>query len=345
MKIIEFSKITSVFIVLLLFLFTGCEEKETSEMIDKQIREFEASLPVENKELIKSADLSKYEAKMLQSIYYNKYDSLIYIIEDEYQKILIFDTDFNFKKSFGGYGQGPNEFRYIRGMCFLKNGKIVITDGQILKIFDKNLNLTYQKWPLIHIGGEIKVRADSNNLLYFNMGRENLFLIMNDKGDTIKTFGDLFPYDKIYIAHENKVSYDIDENNNLFCAFQNIPVIRKYNDKHILEYEVSYADIPYVKSRYAHWKKQKESKRDDFRFKLYNENLYVDNKFIYISFNSIVKDKGESPLLVFDKNNGKLLKTYDFEGEDVARSMIKFDFSNQRMIFSLYRLSINKYYK
>jgi hypothetical protein len=337
-----------VFAFLLLTLLTGCEEKETAEMIENQIKEFEASLTVEKKQLIKSVDLRELNARP-EAIYYSKYDSLIYIADTKGSRILIFDADLNYKTEFGGFGQGPLEFIEPVSICGLRNGKIVVTDlrSQKLKIFDKNFNLTYEKRFLGGISINFMVQTDSNDLVYLNLPKEehkipHLFIVINDKGDSIDTFGDVLPSSpKKFISADNKVLFDIDENNDIYCAFINNPIFRKYNRKYQLEYEINLDTIPYIKKQYAIWK----GKRSGYTHKVYIKGLYVDRNYICIIF---CDPKYKYPVLAFDKHTGNIEKMYNFVlGDSVLSELTAFNYNRSDAIYAISSInsSLNKFIK
>jgi len=339
-KYVKHTGAAVVFAFLLLTLLTGCEEKETAEMIEKQIKEFEASMPVEKKQLIKSVNLKELNVRTA-AIYYSKYDSLVYIADPNGSRILIFDVDLNYKTEFGRYGQGPLEFREPAGILRLRNGKIIVTDlfTQKLKIFDKDLNLVYEKK---FIGGSIDhflVKSDSNDLIYLNLAsswNKHLFIVINDRGDTIKTFGDelIIPKDERKIRPENRVYFDIDENNDIYCAFVNNPLIRKYNNNFQLEYEIKTDTIPYVKKLYAEWIEERKGKTSSFTYRYYSWGMFVDKNYIYVTFPTSIHAEGYvHPKIAFDKVTGKIVKILNFEFDRHSPSL--FDNNSGSFIFGI----------
>jgi len=347
-KYVKHTGMAAFFVFLLLTFLIGCEEKETAEMIENQIKEFEASLPVEKKQLIKSEIVGRSDRNIKPgAIYYNIYDSLLYITDLNNSKVVIFDRDLQYKSEFGGYGQGPAEFLQPADIYVLRNGKIIVTDlfSQKLKIFDKNFNLTYEKRFLGGSGGIFQVRADYKDRIYLNLPKpsnKHLFIVINDRGDSITTFGDLLlpNYDReLTLTAENKIYFAIDENNDIYCTFRDTPLLRKYNNNFQLEYEIKLDTIPYIKKQYARWKEIRKGKKSSYTEKNYVKGLYVNVDYIFIVF---WNPRYEFPMLAFDKHTGKIEKIYDFINDDKKVKVILTAY-NFQSIDAIYAISEGMY--
>ncbi|MBN2246412.1 MAG: 6-bladed beta-propeller, partial [Candidatus Aminicenantes bacterium] len=77
---------------------------------------------------------------MPSDIEVDKARSLIYITDSGNNRIVVFDFQGQFKKSFGSLGQGPGEFNRPTGLFIFENGCLAVADYENLRIqlFDQN---------------------------------------------------------------------------------------------------------------------------------------------------------------------------------------------------------------
>jgi len=272
-------------------------------------------------------------------IRYNKYDNNVYVVDSGNHRIVVFDEDLNYIKELGKYGQGLGEFDTPVGIAFMKNGNFIVTDKENRRrqIYDNNFNIISQFRDVIGLAHGMYVLTDSHDKIYIHMNypfNGFLFTIKDNKGEEIAKFGKIFKYEtKEFEAHENDAHYILDSQDNLYCAFMNYPILRKYDNNYNLLYEIDYSYIPGVKNQLKKWNKIMETKKNKlsyyYSYKLFIRCISVDNEYLYIKF------YGEEglPIYIFEKENFKLVKKLVFNEND--HLIIQFDFSAKEYFYTV----------
>lgn len=174
-----------------------------------------------------------------------------YIFEKEEQCIKVFKSNYNFSHKIGGLGQGKGELYNAQDFCLDKNGTVFVADygnrriqyfsskGQYLGGFDMKF------WP-----HSIKVNSKGEIYVTGNVDLKNntIISVFNKKGDLLRNIGSVDEKykDGLIKAVLNKRTYlDIDQENNVYIAFEAIPTFRKYdkNEELILEKEIRGPEI------------------------------------------------------------------------------------------------------
>lgn len=270
---------------------------------------------------------------------YNKYDNNLYIADSDNHRIVVLDTDLNYIAQFGTHGQGPGEFDRPSGVAFTSKDDFVITDlmNKRLQIFDKDYKYVSHFQINQLLSPYYYVRIDSKDRIFANLpNRDSLFTVLNFDGDELEKFGDIFDYKLArWIHNHNKVHYDFDEDYNLYCAFINHSVFRKYDKNLNLIYEKDYSFLPPVKKQSEWWEKEIEKrggmeKYNGYLIKEFITFFSVDEKRIYMR----CLDKY---IYVFDKDSGMLIKRLFLNAPDIQGSSAGalFDCSSQDHIYTV----------
>lgn len=252
-------------------------------------------------------------------ITYNKYDSLIYVSDSENHRIVVLDQNLKLIKTIGNLGQGPLEFNSLSGLAFNNDGNIFICDRlnqriQIYKSLDdiKMFSLKNDK------GGQLKyINVDKENRIYLNSPESGkLMVLYNEEGDEITKFGNLMVEGEIkekIRGRYNEVFHVIDENENIYLAFAEYPVIRKFDKNLKLVYEINYDNLPEIEFATGIWNERlKKLKAKNppgiLGFpKNFLKGLTVDKKFLYIGLGAYSKLVNLT-IYVLEKENGKFIK-------------------------------------
>ena len=280
----------------------------------------QVSFVVENKKpekVIKSTkNLKLYKPLRIK---FNKIDSRFYLVDTHAPGVKVFDKNFKFLKSIGSLGSAPGQFNLPGDVSFIDD-KIIIVDSfnYRIQIFDMDMNyISSFKYGKYGVGTtEVFAPVDSKGRIYLNTVRNGaLFDVYDIEGNVIKSFGESLENkfeqrknvkldDKTHKKVEkidkellNTVSYCIDENDDLFCVFNGFPVLRKYDSKNELVFEVSLKDIPEIQNIPDKSNLTSRNTRQCFN------QLNLDEKYLYVCL--ALKD---SPLYILDKDTGKILK-------------------------------------
>ena len=150
-------------------------------------------------------------------------------------KILKLSKDGKWLNNIGEMGSGPGEFinpqfmRYSNDKIFIadpSNGRIEVLDseGKYLRQIDRNKigNLRFQ----FAVGPNDEIIARTKDM------DSDLLMILDSLGNVVKKFGNYIPYgfNHIQQMHFNNMYIFFDKiNENIFCVFENFPIIRRYS--------------------------------------------------------------------------------------------------------------------
>ena len=244
-------------------------------------------------------------------IAYNPYDKNVYIVDRGNNRIIIIDENGRYVGEFGRKGQGPVEFNRPESVAFCKNGDILISDdgNARIQILDRDYNYI-NGFKTRHLGFmSPNIAVDEDFRIYLLKADDvSLMGVFDKKGKEIHGFGKAVKTEpKKLIGFINTFAFLLDNNGDLYGAFLDFPLIRKYNKNFQLEYEINYEFIPEAKSRSDKFKKNKKTNKNgnlSYTSKSYITSLTVDEKFIYVVFNS----QNSVPVYLFSKENGDIIK-------------------------------------
>lgn len=294
-------------------------------------------IPVETLYPIKTIQVNDgFPLRMPWFIYYNRYNDSVYVVDQKEHIILVFDNDLNYLDTIGRYGQGEKEFNYPAGISFDKKGSIYICDvfNNRVQILDKNTNFV-SSFKCRFDDYQPEICLDSRGRIYINLPSNNSLISVFDKeGNLIDKFGKLYNSEnRIEKKYFNLIRMILDEEDNIYCSFQEFPILRKYNKNFNLIYEKEYAHLAEVIEKTKDWE-LKISKRKSPKihfFKLLNMNLSLDENNLFLGF--FLTDS--NPIYSIDKKNGEISKKILLRStENESGYFYRFDASNRDFLFS-----------
>ena len=153
------------------------------------------------------------------------------VLDEDAQEIRIFDPQGRFVEQFGGVGDGPMELRRARDFHLFPDGSIAVPLGEYgaIKIFERSET----RWELSEI-----VDARSRSLCGMDDGRwfsaaypsASGSTIINELGDSVRSFGSGYRYDKWYIrrALSGGSVACLDESDRIVYGFEVLPLVQGY---------------------------------------------------------------------------------------------------------------------
>jgi hypothetical protein len=168
-------------------------------------------------------------------------DDNIYILDQGNKRIMVYDRRMRFVRQIGRVGQGPGEFIEptdfdidLEGNIYvadLVNSRISIFDNQ--GIFKNSFGLQIMPLPR-----ELNLAVDSEKRIYINTIVDSLITVFQSNGERIGAFGEVFRHPVATARHLwNIVALDVDEDDNIWVAFQTKPLVRKYTKSGLLLFE------------------------------------------------------------------------------------------------------------
>lgn len=248
-------------------------------------------------------------------IQYDEINKLIYIVNKGDSNILVLNEDFDLVRKIGRFGQGPGEFQKISAISLTHEGNIVVTDRGRVQVLSNTGE---------YIGGfRVQLRSSvfpicsymdsQKRILVPHFSNNNLISVYSLEGKFLQSFGKPCevnspyngPYSKIY---DNYIHLRMDAEDNIYIVFYNQPIIRKYNSKFDLVYEVNFNKLAAIKQKLKDnkiaWKNVK-GKRGWYIYNSYFQTVCLDDSNLYVHVQA-----GDFPVLELDKNTGKIIKEY-----------------------------------
>ena len=296
-----------------------------------------------------------------RDIKFNRFDGNVYVADTWNNRIVVLDEDLNFIRKFGNLGQGPGDFNKPNNIEIDNEGNHVILDFLNRRI--KKVN-KFGKYIISFIAEssptpEIAVDSKNNVYIYRNFSEKDkkLINVYDYSGRRKGKFVDIIhevehPMVRLIL---NQTFIDIDEEDDIYCAFQHQPIWHKYDKKYNLNYEIKIDHLPEVKESIRRSKAIK-TKTENFKNQrilrlAYNEydkykkyvckSISVDRDFFYILVSKNV-------LYVFDKIDGKIKKKIILKADySDLPSVTYFDAKHKDYIYALdeERMLILKYQK
>ena len=158
------------------------------------------------------------------------------VLDEDAQEIRIFDPQGRFVEQFGGIGDGPMELRGARDFHLFPDGRIAVPLGEFgpIKIFERSGT----KWELSEI-----VDARSRSLCGMEDGRwfsaayanADGTTIINELGDSVRSFGSGYRYDKWYIrrALSGGSVACLDRSDRIVYGFAVLPLVHRLRHRRI----------------------------------------------------------------------------------------------------------------
>jgi len=153
------------------------------------------------------------------------------VLDEDAQEIRIFDSQGRFVEQFGGIGDGPMELRRARDFHLFPDGRIAVPLGDYgpIKIFERSET----RWELSEM-----VDAHSRSLCGMEDGRwfsaayasADGTTIINELGDSVRSFGSGYRYDKWYIrrALSGGSVACLDRSDRIVYGFEVLPLVHGY---------------------------------------------------------------------------------------------------------------------
>ncbi len=168
----------------------------------------------------------------------------LYVLDTGNHRIQKFSPKGEYLTTFGREGQGPGEFNYPGSLDFGKNGELIVASPYIQKIQflnpegkeTKSLHLTEMLTAYIRVFGPDHFLAAVRRLSFTPDDKkkklEPLMQVMDREGKLIKKFGEPRDYkNKLVNSRGNQVSFTIDNNKNIYLAFQFQNRVEKFSQE------------------------------------------------------------------------------------------------------------------
>ncbi len=191
--------------------------------------------------------------RSVMSICFDPANGDIYAADMDDHKIMVFDSDGNYLRKFGSYGQGPGSF--IRPyQVQVWNNRVVVNDVgnlrfQILdksgkytggfRVFRNYRNMIISKTGIIYAAPIIFAKGYNYLVDTFSMEGKKLFSF----GEKIETKA-IFDFSVI-----NDIRMGFDQKGNFYYTFTLLPVLRKYSEKGEFISETDFTDYPFFKDK------------------------------------------------------------------------------------------------
>jgi len=262
----------------------------TKEKRDAYIKEY--PLPKNSIQLKRVASFPGEELMdrdiYLRSVYGVSFDPTngdIYAADMDDHKIMVFDSNGNYLRQFGSYGQGPGSF--IRpSQVQVWNNQIVVNDVGNLRfqVLDKNGKYTggfkvFRTYHHIVIGNDGTIYAAP-----ILKGAEYLVDALSMEGKKLLSFGEKIETKaQLEIGLVNDVRLDLDQKGDIYITFALYPAFRKYSKQGKLIFEKDFTDFLFFKDKIEVNKKGMDSAKVD-RMKYFKciDAIRIDGERVFV---------------------------------------------------------------
>ncbi len=237
------------------------------------------------------------------------YDGSIYTTDLSGNIVIRLDYDFSRGEIIGREGRGPGEFL---GPAFIRvsDNAVYVAEANNarIQIFDKKYtfrNYIHTRWSPVRTFG----LSPNNTVLTYSWHQDFLVHEYNESGDTLARFGAAFGAN----PNMNRVQIETDSRDNVYIAFLNRPIIRKYNSRRNLVWEKDVSNLRVVSERLE------EIKRLDGPEEGYNiiSDIVVHKDRLYTHFTGYSpKVSGGIKIYIFRTSDGEV------EGNMIIRTDI-----------------------
>lgn len=198
------------------------------------------------------------------------------VLDTHRRRIVLLDTSGKFIMAFGREGKGPGELMQPSALGVGPDGKIYVADPAAARVsvFTKEGRFV-RSFPSEGAGESIA--ADSRGFIYTNEpARGKLIAVYDSTGEFVESFGELLLYERPappIPGAENVVVFDIDDQENLWLAFQlhPKPELRKYDRAHRLVFSAR-LDLPEVRRELETYRRRGEG----FIYPIFAKDVCID---------------------------------------------------------------------
>lgn len=270
---------------------------------------------------------------------YNRYEDTVYVVDQKEHRIVVFDRDLDYMDTIGRYGQGPGEFSYPAGIAFDRDGNIYICDlgNYRVQVLDRNRNVI-SSFKCRFNDYQQEIAVDSNGRIFLNLPlKGSLITVFNRQGEITGQFGKIYPNPvERHRVQLNLVRLTLDQDDNLYCAFQEFPVLRKYDAAFHLVYTREYPQLPGIAAKTAAAEKKKEKrKQNKLAVRIYKKflmNLSCDRDYLYMG----ISLDTANPVAFFHKKDGGLAGGFGLQANETETgNYYRFDASHPDVIFAV----------
>jgi len=247
----------------------------------------------------------------------------ICIADQMNNRVVILSRDFQSAKVIGSAGKAPAEF-LEPSLAIRRQQYIFVADlgNKRFQIFNENgkyersFRANFLPWSKFGVN-------DALDLFIGTPGDgQHLLAEYNQKGDLIASFGDPVsmknPRDQF---NANVLSTAVDNQDNVYVAFYELPIVRKYDRTGHLVWETSLEQIPAVRERVKAIKKKKlnEGRRYLSMSLILDIVCFQNRVYVLLSLNNHL-----SNIYGLDAKTGKLLERVDTQGNEYWKHSISF---------------------
>jgi len=210
-------------------------------------------------------------------------DGNIYVLDGGNYRIMKYDKEWNFIKSFGQRGEGPGELRDYQLTSQLGGNKLFIIDDRynIITVFDTDgnflRNVRYDKFGSdfgILSTGELLTNGvresivENRNQGNLKEGDISLIYVKDLDGNKIREFGKAKIYTEINAnSRGNFFTIAVDTNDSIYVSFMHQNRIEKYSPAGELLFRII-RDLPFMES----------TKIETMMRNVFSRGIYIDNK-------------------------------------------------------------------
>lgn len=216
----------------------------------------------------------------------------IFVLDQNHQRIVIFDYNFFYIKQIGNKGRGPGEFILPASFEVFKE-LVYVADAanyrfDIISTEGKYIHSFRPKYPIFQ---NFTFCIDSKgNLLINHPMSEKLITVYNNFGEIVNAFGELVdekdPRLKITI---NSAHIAVDEYDNIYISFIMLPILRKYDKTGKLLWEKDLTNYPEIREMYDFIIKKRENNPDQkYNIFYLSKDVYYQSPYIYILFQGVI---------------------------------------------------------
>lgn len=163
------------------------------------------------------------------------HDSTFLILDGDKSRIQRFNKNGEYINTIGGPGSGPGEMLKPRSMKTFRDSIIYITDFNNGRHELLGRNEQYlRQINNFRYGDAFSRFAIGNNKEFIartEKGDRNLLAIYDSLGNLIRKFGSYYEFgeSEIETISANAMYIIIDKNNNIWCIYESLPIIRRYS--------------------------------------------------------------------------------------------------------------------
>lgn len=242
---------------------------------------------------------------------------VLYVTNEGDDNILVFSDSLEYVRTIGRFGQGPGEFEGISAVSVAPDGRLVVTDrGRVQVLSSEGEYLTGFRVQLRSPGFPISSCLDSQGRILVPFIKEDSLIQVYDvEGKLIGTFGETSEIEAPYEGHpfpkqvsDNNVYLKLDKQDNIYVAFYNQPIVRKYDSDFNLVWECMLDNLAEIKELKYHIKDRWKQAKGQYGHLILNgfiQSFCMDDNYLYFQVPAV-----KYPVFVLDKITGTLICKY-----------------------------------